>query len=289
MPSVPSEHDVIIDSVDNQKPAQLDPTVRALGVVSLLNDFSSEVAVRTLPLFLANVLGVRTTVIGLIEGIAESTSTLLKLVSGHLSDRIGHKKALALWGYGLSNFTKPLLYFATSWGLVLVVRFLDRVGKGIRTAPRDALIADITAPEMRGRAFGFNKAMDKAGAVIGLLVAAAVIYLSQQDAVTLTRESYQWLVLLAISRACCGWGDGKMGRGAAEAIQWFAAPGVVANGRPLLGVHCCAHYLHARKFQRCLSHAPRADAWLVNGRNLSRCGSVQPGGYSYLDKGWRTL
>jgi MFS family permease len=198
MPSVPSEHDVIIDSVANQKPAQLDPTVRALGVVSLLNDFSSEVAVRTLPLFLANVLGVRTTVIGLIEGIAESTSTLLKLVSGHLSDRIGHKKALALWGYGLSNFTKPLLYFATSWGLVLLVRFLDRVGKGIRTAPRDALIADVTAPEMRGRAFGFNKAMDKAGAVIGLLFAAAVIYLSQQDAVTLTRESYQWLVLLAV-------------------------------------------------------------------------------------------
>jgi MFS family permease len=198
MPSVPSKHGVTIDSVANHKPAQLDPTVRALGVVSLLNDFSSEVAVRTLPLFLANVLGVRTTVIGLIEGIAESTSTLLKLVSGHLSDRIGHKKALALWGYGLSNFTKPLLYFANSWGLVLLVRFLDRVGKGIRTAPRDALIADVTAPEMRGRAFGFNKAMDKAGAVIGLLVAAAVIYLSQQDTVALTRDSYQWLVLLAI-------------------------------------------------------------------------------------------
>lgn len=198
MPSAPSEHSVAIGTIANQKPAQLDPTVRALGVVSLLNDFSSEVAVRTLPLFLANVLGVRTTVIGLIEGIAESTSTLLKLVSGHLSDRIGHKKALALWGYGLSNFTKPLLYFATSWGLVLVVRFLDRVGKGIRTAPRDALIADVTPPEMRGRAFGFNKAMDKAGAVIGLLVAAAVVYLSQQDAVALTRGSYQWLVLLAV-------------------------------------------------------------------------------------------
>jgi MFS family permease len=105
---------------------------------------------------------------------------------------------LALWGYGLSNFTKPLLYFANSWGLVLLVRFLDRVGKGIRTAPRDALIADVTAPEMRGRAFGFNKAMDKAGAVIGLLVAAAVVYLSQQDTVALTRDSYQWLVLLAI-------------------------------------------------------------------------------------------
>jgi MFS family permease len=176
----------------------LDPTVRALGVVSLLNDFSSEVAVRTLPLFLANVLNVRIGIIGLIEGIAESTATLLKLVSGYLSDRTGRKKALALWGYGFSNFTKPLLYFATSWGLVLLVRFLDRVGKGIRTAPRDALIADITPPGLRGRAFGFNKAMDKAGGFLGLVVAAGVLYSTQQDTVTLTRESYEWLVLLAV-------------------------------------------------------------------------------------------
>jgi MFS family permease len=176
----------------------LDPTVRALGVVSLLNDFSSEVAVRTLPLFLANVLGVRIGIIGLIEGIAESTATLLKLVSGYLSDRTGRKKDLALWGYGFSNFTKPLLYFATSWGLVLVIRFLDRVGKGIRTAPRDALIADITSPDLRGRAFGFNKAMDKAGGFLGLVVAAGVLYLTQQNTLTLTRESYEWLVLLAV-------------------------------------------------------------------------------------------
>jgi MFS family permease len=176
----------------------LDPTVRALGVVSLLNDFSSEVAVRTLPLFLANVLGVRIGIIGLIEGIAESTATLLKLASGYLSDRTGRKKALALWGYGFSNFTKPLLYFATSWGLVLLVRFLDRVGKGIRTAPRDALIADITPPEFRGRAFGFNKAMDKAGGFLGLVVAAGVLYLTQQNTLMLTRESYEWLVLLAV-------------------------------------------------------------------------------------------
>jgi MFS family permease len=186
-----------IEAIRDQAIA-LDPTVRALGVVSLLNDFSSEVAVRTLPLFLANVLGVRIGIIGLIEGIAESTATLLKLVSGYLSDRTGRKKALALWGYGFSNFTKPLLYFATSWGLVLLVRFLDRVGKGIRTAPRDALIADITPPEFRGRAFGFNKAMDKAGGFLGLIVAAAVLYLTQQDTLALTRESYEWLVLLAV-------------------------------------------------------------------------------------------
>ncbi|HEY7559794.1 MAG TPA: MFS transporter [Candidatus Binatia bacterium] len=176
----------------------LHPTVRALGIVSLLNDLSSEVAVRTLPLFLANVLGVRASIIGLIEGIAESTATLLKLVSGHISDRIGKKKVLTLWGYGLSNLTKPLLYFAGSWTIILLVRFLDRVGKGVRTAPRDALIADVTLTENRGRAFGFNRAMDKAGGFIGLLLAATVLYATERDAVTLTWETYQWLVLLAV-------------------------------------------------------------------------------------------
>ena len=181
-----------------ERAAPLNPSVRALGMVSLLNDFSSEVAVRTLPLFLANVLGVRIGIIGLIEGIAESTATLLKLVSGYLSDRFQKKKALALWGYGFSNLTKPLLYFASSWGLVLAVRFLDRVGKGVRSAPRDALIADLTPPEMRGRAFGFNKAMDKTGGFLGLIVAAAVLYPTQQDTLALTRESYEWLVLLAV-------------------------------------------------------------------------------------------
>jgi MFS family permease len=183
---------------DRLKVVPLDPTVRALGVVSLLNDLSSEVAVRTLPLFLANVLGVRTSIIGLIEGLAESTATLLKLVSGHISDRIGKKKALALWGYALSNLTKPLLYFAGSWTVVLLVRFLDRVGKGIRSAPRDALIADVTRAEDRGRAFGFNRAMDKAGGFIGVLLAAGVVYLTERNAVALTWESYQWLVLLAV-------------------------------------------------------------------------------------------
>jgi MFS family permease len=177
----------------------LNRTVKALGVVSLLNDFSSEVTVRTLPLFLSNILGVRIGIIGLIEGIAESTATLLQLISGHLSDRIGRRKALTLFGYGLSNFTKPLLYFATAgWGVVLAIRFLDRVGKGIRSAPRDALITDVTPPEQRGKAFGFRKAMDKTGAVIGLLIGAIVLYLSQRDSVTLTLETYLWLVLLAV-------------------------------------------------------------------------------------------
>src|SRR3990167_6303557 len=140
----------------------LDRTVRALGVVSLLNDFSSEVTVRTLPLFLSNVLGVRIGIIGLIEGVPESTATLFQLASGYLSDRIGRRKALTLCGYGLSHFTKPLLYFGTAgWGLVLAIRFLDRVGKGIRTAPRDALIADVTPPEQRGIFYGFGNPRDQ--------------------------------------------------------------------------------------------------------------------------------
>ncbi|HZD41459.1 MAG TPA: MFS transporter [Terriglobales bacterium] len=175
----------------------LDRNVKVLGVVTLLNDLSSEVTVRTLPLFLANVLGVGTAIIGFIEGVAESTATLLKIFSGYLSDRHGKKKPLTLWGYGLSGFTKPLLYFANTWGLVLAVRFFDRVGKGVRSGPRDALIAEVTPPEQRGRAFGFNKAMDKLGAVIGLLLAAWILSMMQSDDGSLTRAGYQALVLLA--------------------------------------------------------------------------------------------
>lgn len=176
----------------------LDRNVKVLAVVTLLNDLSSEVAVRTLPLFLANVLGVKAGIIGFIEGIAESTSTLLKIASGYLVDRLGKKKGLTLWGYGLSGLTKPLLYFANTWGLVLLIRFLDRVGKGVRTAPRDALIADVTAEQHRGRAFGFNKAMDKVGAVAGLLLAAWVLSIMQSGQGGLTRAGYQSLVLLSV-------------------------------------------------------------------------------------------
>jgi len=176
----------------------LDRNVKVLGIVTLLNDLSSEVAVRTLPLFLSNVLGVRTGIIGFIEGIAESTATLLKIASGHLADRLGKKKGLTFCGYGLSGLTKPLLYFANTWGLVLAVRFLDRVGKGIRTAPRDALIADVTPEQHRGRAFGFNKGMDKVGAVAGLLVAAWILSVMQSDGGALTRANYQALVLLSV-------------------------------------------------------------------------------------------
>jgi len=138
----------------------LDRNVKVLGVVALLNDLSSEVTVRTLPLFLANVLGVGTAIIGFIEGIAETTATLLKIVSGTLSDRLGKKKGLTLWGYGLQALPNRCCISLIRGGLVLAVRFLDRVGKGVRSAPKDALIADVTPQAQRGRAFGFNKSMD---------------------------------------------------------------------------------------------------------------------------------
>jgi MFS family permease len=188
----------------NQRPQDsvriwgLPKNVFFLGFVSLFTDFSSEVAIRSLPLFLSNVLGVKASIIGLIEGIADSTATLLRLLSGWISDKIGKRKVLVTLGYGLSSFVKPFLYFATSWPYVLTIRFLDRVGKGIRTSPRDALIADSCLGEERGRAFGFNKAMDPLGAVAGLVGAALLVYYSQGGMINLTRATYQNLVLLAI-------------------------------------------------------------------------------------------
>jgi MFS family permease len=124
-----------------------------------------------LPLFLTRTLGAGAAFVGLVEGVAETTASLLKLVSGWLSDRLRRRKALVVWGYGLSSLTRPLMAVALSPGHVLGIRFLDRIGKGIRTSPRDALIADSTPPEARGAAFGFHRAMDHLGAVIGPLLA----------------------------------------------------------------------------------------------------------------------
>ena len=161
-------------------------------------DISSEMVVNILPLFLANVLGVQTSIIGLIDGIAEATASILKLFSGWLSDRMGGRKWLAVMGYGLSAVVKPFFYFANSWGLIAGVRWADRVGKGIRTAPRDALLADSVAPEVRGLAFGFHRAMDTAGAFIGILIAALVVWLTQKSGITLERSTFQIIVLASL-------------------------------------------------------------------------------------------
>ncbi len=178
-------------------PRKLSRNVVILGVVSFLNDISSEMTISILPLFLANVLGVRTPIIGLIEGVAETTASLTKVYAGWISDRVRKRKALALTGYGISALSKPLLYFANSWLAVGIIRFADRVGKGIRTAPRDALIADSTAAESRGLSFGFHRALDTAGAVVGLTLAALVVYLGQRGTLMLQRSVFQKLVLLA--------------------------------------------------------------------------------------------
>lgn len=149
--------------------------VTAMGLVSLFQDISSEMIYPLLPLFLANVLGADKSIIGLIEGIAESTASLLKVFSGWLSDRSGRRKAWTIGGYSLSALVKPAVSLATAWPFVLAVRFLDRVGKGVRTAPRDALLAASTPDESRGRAFGLHRAMDTAGAVAGPLLAYALL------------------------------------------------------------------------------------------------------------------
>jgi len=169
-----------------------------LGLVSLLTDISSEMTLTFLPFFLANVLAAKTAVIGLIEGIADSTGSLSRLFSGWLSDLMGRRKGLALLGYGLSALSKPLLYFAGSWGTVLAVRFADRLGKGVRTPPRDALLAASNPKQARGLAFGFHRGADSAGAFIGLAVVALVIYLTQGGAPLLQRLAFQRLVLIAL-------------------------------------------------------------------------------------------
>lgn len=176
----------------------VNPNVFFLGVVSFLTDVSSELIFTLLPLFLANILGVATTIIGLIEGIAESTASLVRIFSGWLSDRLGKRKFLAFLGYCLSTLAKPFMYIASTWGFVLGVRFTDRLGKGIRTAPRDALVADSVSGGERGRAFGLHRALDTYGAALGLILAAVVVYFVQRGNLELLRHTYQQLVLVGI-------------------------------------------------------------------------------------------
>jgi MFS family permease len=168
----------------------LPPNVLALSLVSLLNDTSSEIIYPLLPAFLALTLGASPFAIGLIEGFAESVASLLKLFSGYLSDKFGTRKLPVFMGYSLAAITRPLLAFVTSWPQVLFVRMSDRVGKGIRGAPRDALIAAGVPPEKRGLAFGFNRAADHLGAVLGPV--AAFILLSYLAANPANPAAYEY-------------------------------------------------------------------------------------------------
>ena len=172
---------------------RLSRTVKVLGLVSLFTDASSEMIYPLLPIFLSSVLGAGVAFIGVIEGIAEGTASILRAFSGYISDRVGKRKALIFAGYGLSAVIKPFFAAADAAWQVLVVRFLDRVGKGLRTAPRDAMIADTTGEDIRGKAFGFHRAMDTLGAVIGPGLAFLLMWLLRGQG----NARYRWVFLAA--------------------------------------------------------------------------------------------
>lgn len=169
--------------------------VWVMTLASFLTDVSSDMVNNLVPLFLANALGARTSTIGLIEGVAESTSSFIKLLSGWWSDRVVSRKPPTVIGYAISACAKPLLAFSSSWAGVLVVRFADRLGKGVRTAPRDALLADSTPPESRGLAFGFHRAGDSLGAVVGIGLALLIVWLTQGNQLELSRATFQRIAL----------------------------------------------------------------------------------------------
>ena len=181
-----------------QRMRSLPRNVWAVSLTSFFMDVSSEMILNILPLFLSNILGVRTNIIGLIEGIAEATASILKVFSGWLSDRLRARKWLAVAGYAISAVTKPFFYFAHSWEAVAAVRWVDRVGKGIRTSPRDALVADSIDEKQRGLAFGFHRAADTGGAVVGLLISFVVVWLAQKNMATLNRDTFRTLVLISV-------------------------------------------------------------------------------------------
>ncbi len=176
---------------------KLPRTVVVLGLVSFFNDFASDIVIPLIPILLATVLAAGPVALGFIEGVADAIASLLKLWSGRHSDIMsGRRKGLAVAGYTLSNIARPLLGLAGSWPMILVLRSIDRMGKGLRSAPRDALVADATPRHMHGYAFGYHRAMDNGGAVAGSLAAAAVLAWS--------------------------------GLSLAEVILWSAVPGFVA-------------------------------------------------------------
>jgi len=185
-----------LTSRKSQKIWGFHPNIFFLGLVSLLTDLSSEMIFTLVPLFLANVVGAGAIVIGFVGGLSESTDAVFKVLSGWFSDKLGQRKRLAVWGYSLSTVAKPFMYLASTWGAVAAIRFGDRVGKGIRGAPRDALVADSVPAGERGKGFGLHRAMDTLGAVLGLAVAAVVIYLVQGGGLELSLKSYRWLVII---------------------------------------------------------------------------------------------
>lgn len=177
---------------------RLPRNIWVMTIASFLTDVSSKMIVHLVPLFLANVLGVRTVTIGLIEGVAETTASLLKVWSGRFSDWLGQRKWLTVAGYALTTLVRPFLVLATNWPVVLGVRFGERAGKGIRTAPRDALVADSINSENRGLAFGVHRVGDTAGSMLGLVFALLAIWWLQGRDLILSRETFQTIIWLSV-------------------------------------------------------------------------------------------
>ncbi|MFC1860493.1 MFS transporter [Chloroflexota bacterium] len=183
---------------NNKTSLGLNLNVLFLGIVSLLTDISSEMIFTLVPLFLANVLRSPCTIIGLVGGLSESIDAIFRIFSGWISDKVGRRKPLAILGYSISTIVKPFMYLANSWGVVLGIRLGDRIGKGVRSSSRDALIADSVSAKDRGKGFGLHRAMDTFGAVLGLVIATIIIYLVQGGGWQLSRETYQWIVMVGV-------------------------------------------------------------------------------------------
>ncbi len=187
----------------NDSGKKINKNVFFLGLTSFFNDWSSEMIFPILPSFMAEILGIPKFLIGLIDGIAKSTASLLKVFSGYLSDKLGKRKALAVMGYSLSTIVKPFLSIANGWLSVLGVRVGDRIGKGIRTAPRDSLIAASSHKKHRGRSFGFHRAMDTFGALIGTVCTFLLLRFMLSGTI---EHRYRIIFLLAVVPAIIGVG-----------------------------------------------------------------------------------
>ena len=206
----------------------LPPLVWLLGAISCLTDVASEAIYPLLPLFLTQVLGARVVSIGVIEGAAEATASFVKVLSGRASDRSRRRRGLVIGGYGLSSVVRPLVGLATTWGQVLTLRLADRLGKGLRSAPRDALLAAAAPPDARGRVFGFHRAMDHLGAVLGPLIAALFLWVAPGELrslflLTLVPGLAVIALLFAIPQSV----DGPVGGDASSGTR---SPGAGASG-----------------------------------------------------------
>jgi len=205
-----------------------------LGSVSLFNDLSSEMIYPLIPSFIKSVLGLGPAFLGILEGIAESTNSILKLFTGYFSDKIKKRKPFAVGGYTLSNLSRPLIGLARSWGVLLFLRFSDRVGKGIRTSPRDAMIAEFSPVSRRGFAFGFQRSMDHAGAVLGSMIASLLLYFFTVEIKTIFLISAVpgvIAVLLMIFGVRSTYGKNNLVKNEAELLKKYSASKNGTNGK----------------------------------------------------------